>query len=300
MSFRERIGHQQEWDPDEDTAPPVWHDQSASATSGGAPSTSTEDLPTWSRSDSGASRSDEDSYLPLPPPPPRRTSSATSDRRTTAWPSLRDSLKGSSAASSPGSRSGRSAGVYGARPTTPTSPTAYPSSESVDDELPWPLPEGTQFGYDEVPPAEQRYPVRRGTPARSRQRSRRAAPAQNRPSMQLPAALATVAAAQDRTVLAAIGGSVFSLFMMVATVSSRSDSLPAWIPIHLNAAGDVDRWGTASTVWRLPLMTAMLTLATFVGALFVSRRDPFAARFLLVSVLLIHMLAWIGLVRILW
>jgi len=47
-------------------------------------------------------------------------------------------------------------------------------------------------------------------------------------------------------------------------------------------------------------MTAILTLATFVGAMFVARRDPFASKFLLVSALLIH--AWRGseLVRILW
>jgi hypothetical protein len=112
--------------------------------------------------------------------------------------------------------------------------------------------------------------------------------------------LATVAVAQDRAVLVAIGGSIFSLLLMVATVSGRSGSLPTWIPIHLDAAGNVDRWGTASTVWRLPLMTAMLTIASFAGALFVARRDPFASRFLLVSALLIHALAWIGLIRILW
>jgi hypothetical protein len=156
------------------------------------------------------------------------------------------------------------------------------------------------FEPDEVTIDQQRYPVPRGATSRSRQRPRRAAPVRNRPSLQFPAALATVAAAQDRAVLTAIGGSAFSLLLMVATVSSRSDSLPPWIAIHLDAAGHPDRWGTSSTVWRLPLMTAMLTLASFVGAMFVARRDPFASRFLLVAALLIHALAWIGLVRILW
>jgi len=47
-------------------------------------------------------------------------------------------------------------------------------------------------------------------------------------------------------------------------------------------------------------MTAILTLATFVGAMFVARRDPFASKFLLVFALLIHALAWIGLFAILW
>jgi hypothetical protein len=109
-----------------------------------------------------------------------------------------------------------------------------------------------------------------------------------------------MAAAQDRIILGAVGGSLFSLLLMTATITSRTDSMPDWIVIHLDAAGNPDQWGTTSTIWRLPLMTAMLTIGSLVGALFVGRRDPFAARFLAGSALLIHLLAWIGLVRILW
>jgi hypothetical protein len=297
MSFRERISHQPEWDPDEDAAPPVWNDRTSSAQSSGKLAG---ELPTWPRGESLHDHPNEDSYVPLPPPRPRRTTSDTPDRRNSSWPNLRDSLKGSSSAASSGARTGRRASTFNSPPANQTRTGSFPTPDRYDDELPWPIPDDAPYEPAPTATEDQRYPIRRGSTSRARPRPRRAAQTHNRPSLQLPAALATIAAAQDRSVLAAVGGSAFSLLLMVATVSSRSDSLPTWFAIHVNAAGHADRWATASTVWRLPLMTAVLTLATFVGAMFVARRDPFASKFLLVSALLIHALAWIGLVRILW
>jgi hypothetical protein len=299
MSFRERMSHQPEWDSDEDAAPPVWRDHTSSSPANGAVPPSPGDLPRWSRHARAGDGADEDPYVPLPPPRTRRSVPPSSDRRATPWPNLRDSLKGSSSAAS-GTRGGRRASPYASPPTSRSQAGVSSRPEGDEDDLPWPTPNDVPFEPAGAAIEAQRYPARREGTGRSRARPRRATPARSRPQFQFPAALASIAAAQDRTVLTAVGGSALSLLVMIATVGSRSDSLPSWIVIHLNAAGDPDRWGTASTVWRLPLMTAMLTLGTFAGALFVARRDPFASRFLLLSVLLIHALAWIGLVRILW
>jgi hypothetical protein len=169
------------------------------------------------------------------------------------------------------------------------------------DDRPWTDPDDfLHAGPDTSTYEETRYPVRRTSTARTRQRSRRAATPSARPGVHIPAALTAVVAAQDRFLLAAVGLSGFSLLMMAATVSSRSDALPTWIVTHLDAAGNPDQWGTSATVWRVPLMTAMLTLGNFICAVFLTRRDAFAARFLVAAALLVHVLAWIGLVRILW
>lgn len=297
MSFRERVGHQPEWDSDQDATPPIWHGRSSPSRSGGTP---VDDLPSWAHSESVDVDPAEQSFARLPPPRSRRVPSGGSDRRSSTWPNLRDSLRGNTSAAPAGTRSRHRSNAFDSPAAGQPRVNAFPDADRDDVHLPWPLPDSA--GYE--PPAarakDARYPVRRSSATRSRGRSTRAAQAHDRSTLQLPAALATLAAAQDRVVLAAIGGSAFSLVLMVATVSSRAAALPRWFAIHLNAAGHPDRWATASTIWRLPLMTAMLTLAILIGALVLARRDPFASRFLLVSAFLIHALAWIGLVRILW
>jgi hypothetical protein len=299
MSFRERVSQPPEWDADEDAPPPVWPG-GADDRPFGAQNVESADLPAWSFDLTGDDERAEESVPPLPPRTRRATSSGA-DRRGAGWPNLRDSLRGSASGSSIGSRSARR--PLSSPPTTNgrAGVADYPPGDRLDDDQTWSQfgdvaePVVGDFGYE-----EPRYPIRRAPAARTRPRSRRATPARPRRQLQVPAAVAAIAAAQDRVILGAVGASLFSLLMMTATITSRSDALPDWIVTHLDAAGNPDQWGTTSTVWRLPLMTAMLTLGSLIGALFVGRRDAFAARFLAGSALLIHLLAWIGLVRILW
>jgi hypothetical protein len=116
----------------------------------------------------------------------------------------------------------------------------------------------------------------------------------------MPAAVTTFAAAQDRSVLLTLGISAVSILLMIVTVSARVGSLPDWIVTHLDAAGRPDEYGTASTVWRLPLMAFFVTVASFGVAFVLAKRDAFLARFLVTSTLLVQALAWIGLIRVLW
>jgi hypothetical protein len=298
MSFRERVTQPPEWDADEDAVPPVWQ-SGVDDRSIGAQNAESADLPAWSFNITGENERVEESYAPLPPRTRRSTPSST-DRYGAGWPNLRDSLRGSAPGSGASNRSNR-------RPLSRPASNGgagvadYAPGDRLDDDRTWSSldvavePAVEDFAYE-----EPRYPVRRAATAGTRARPRRAASARPRPQLHVPASVAAIAAAQDRVILGAVGASLFSLLLMTATVTSRSDALPDWIVIHLNAAGNPDQWGTTSTIWRLPLMTAMLTAGSLIGALFVGRRDPFAARFLAVSALLIHLLAWIGLVRILW
>ncbi|MEA2522999.1 MAG: hypothetical protein QOF73_226 [Thermomicrobiales bacterium] len=298
MSFRERASQQSEWDVDEDSVPPMWQDRPSSPRADSPQDVPAAELPAWSHGVTGDEVAEE-SYLP--PPRSRRTAPVPSDRPGAAWPNLRDSLRGSAAAASSGSRAGRRSSASALPPPRRSESVAAPSPDRLDDDLAWaPLDGDAPLAAEEIAYDSTRYPARRGPATRTRQRSRRATPPSNRPTMQIPPALAALAAAQDRLVVGAVGLSAFSLLLMAATISSRSNALPPWIVLHLDAAGNPDHWGTTSTVWRLPLMTAMLTLASFAGALFVGRRDPFAARFLLGAALFIHVLAWVGLVRVIW
>jgi hypothetical protein len=116
----------------------------------------------------------------------------------------------------------------------------------------------------------------------------------------MPAIFASITAVQDKTIMAELGLAAFSLALMIATVLSRKGSLPAWFVTHIDASGRPDQWGTPSAIWRVPFMAAMLTLSSVLTAAFIAKRDAFAARFLVSATLLVHVLAWIALVRLLW
>lgn len=299
MSFRERVSQPPEWDADEDAAPPVWQDSPAGDRSFAAGGVESADLPAWSFDFNGEDSRPDNPYPPLPSRQ-RRTPPTSTDRRGAGWPNLRDSLKGNTASTS-GTRASRRPLSYPNTSGGRSDTADLPPADRLDDDRTWSQfddvanPPADDFGYE-----QPRYPVRRAPTSRPRPRQRRATAATPRPQLQVPAALAAIAASQDRAILSAVGVSAFSLLLMTATVTSRTDALPAWIVTHLDAAGNPDHWGTTATIWRVPLMTAMLTLGNLIGALFVGRRDPFAARFLVGAALLVHLLAWIGLVRILW
>jgi hypothetical protein len=87
---------------------------------------------------------------------------------------------------------------------------------------------------------------------------------------------------------------------LVATVAARQGKLIDWMPIHLNAAGAPDRWGSPTTLWRLPLMVVMVTLMGAVLAWFAAKRDAFAVQFVLAATLLIQALCWIALINMAW
>jgi hypothetical protein len=157
--------------------------------------------------------------------------------------------------------------------------------------------EAEDFGASPAAPREQRSRRRMATPAPAVER--RPGPPRTPASQQIGGLIAA-AGPQTRLVVGVGGFALLSLVFMAATIAGRMSSLPDWIPIHLNAEGQPDLWGTASTLWRIPLMVLMLTLMSAAVSWYLWKREPFAARFTLASTVLIHALSWIALVNLVW
>ena len=162
---------------------------------------------------------------------------------------------------------------------------AVPTDEYEFDE--WP-------GQTEAPRLEEpRYP------GAGRTRRRIAVPRRQLATPKLGTAV-KFANQFDRPLLIILGVGAISLVLMAATVATRRSQLVGWMPIHLNAAGSPDRWGSPSTLWRLPLMVAMISLLGVVIAWFAAKRDAFVVQFVLASSLLVHALCWIALINLAW
>lgn len=159
---------------------------------------------------------------------------------------------------------------------------AYPETY-LDDEA-----------YDAAVPQRDRRSQRRGQTGRLS-----SAPARPAPTRQIGGIIAA-AGPQTRVIALVSGFVVISLVLMAATLLGRLSTIPDWIPIHLNAEGEPDRWGSNDTLWRLPLMACVFTLMCGVVAWYLRNRDAFGARFMVMSSILIHVTSWIALVNFVW
>jgi hypothetical protein len=246
-----------------------------------------EDLPDWDVQDQSAYRRSQQArpsrprseYGGEPQPSPRR-------RSTSPLPELSRNLP-STEKRGPATRQPQS-----------RQPTQYevPLEEDWGYEEAWEteqVPYGEEYldEYDYVPAPRRR--SRSGGRARGRPR-----PAPRPPSM--PPALAAALAAQDRSVFYFVGAAGVSILLMSLVLMARVGDLPDTVPIHLDAAGSPDLWGTPSTLWRIVLAATMITFMNTIAAWFLSPRDPFIGRFLVGMSLLAHVLAWIALILLLW
>jgi hypothetical protein len=97
-----------------------------------------------------------------------------------------------------------------------------------------------------------------------------------------------------------LGVGIGGILIMTLVVAARIGNLPDIVPIHLDASGTPDLWGTSSTIWRIPLAVTMITVINTITAWYISAREPFAARFLVGSAILAQVIAWIALFLLLW
>lgn len=185
-----------------------------------------------------------------------------------------------------------------ARSTKQSAASAYDVPQESEDwlyESEW---EPDAYASEDIEDDYAAAPPRRRSGA-SRARGRALA-APRAPSITVPPAIGAVISAQDRSVLGLFGVAAVGLLLMTLLVGSRIGNLPDVFPIHLDASGAPDLWGTQSTIWRVPLAAAMITLINTIVALYMSPRDPFVARFLVGSALLAQVIAWIALFLLLW
>ncbi len=105
---------------------------------------------------------------------------------------------------------------------------------------------------------------------------------------------------EERMLGGAVTLGVVSALLMAVTVAARLSSVPDWIPIHIDAAGNVNRWGTDATLWRLPLFALMATIVWALITWFVARKEAVAIKLGLVVTVLTQTLCWIALLNLAW
>jgi hypothetical protein len=94
--------------------------------------------------------------------------------------------------------------------------------------------------------------------------------------------------------------SLLSLVLMAATIAAGAGDLPDWFPIHLDASGDPDLWGTSDALWRIPFGVLIALVMSLVIAAFLWKRDRFAARTAIAGTALVQVLAWVALLDFVW
>ncbi len=97
-----------------------------------------------------------------------------------------------------------------------------------------------------------------------------------------------------------LGLATLSALLMAGVLAGRTGELPDVVALRSDATGVATRWGTPASLWELPLLAGMTTLANFILAWWLSSYDRFASRFVLATAIVITFLAWVPLVRFLW
>ena len=243
-----------------------------------APST---DFP-WLKDESGAkSRLDDRSRIPSTGGRPVPTPTASSGARERAAEAAR--LDPRSGAAS------QAAAPMAPSSDDPTDPAAWQDvteAWAADTGQGWEDAAATQ--PTPAPPPRR---TRAATTGRSRARAR---PVVGLPAVRLPSLVTGSDLAGDRTALAFLGAGLVSLAAMAIVLGTQLSGLAPMLALHLDAAGQPDRWGPPRVLWRLPLLAGMTTLLNLVLAWFVSRFDRFAGRFLLAAALVVHLIAWVA------
>jgi hypothetical protein len=119
------------------------------------------------------------------------------------------------------------------------------------------------------------------------------------PKLVLPATIRRADFVHDRTALLFFGLSAASAAAMAIVMATRIGGLDAFIPVHLDAAGQPDRWGPRRSLWAIPLLAAMVPMVNAALGSIGSGIDHFARRFLLATALLVQLLAWVAVIRLL-
>jgi hypothetical protein len=101
----------------------------------------------------------------------------------------------------------------------------------------------------------------------------------------------------DQTAIMLLGIGVASIVIMALLLGVRMGGIPSPAVLHLDAAGNPDRWGAPSVLWRLPLAAFFLTVMSVVIAWFLYPIDRFAARFALAAAVVAQVIAWVAVIQ---
>lgn len=271
------------------------------------------DIPTWDdsipstprrrASPSGPTRSSSQSRRAYPDPlyddydqpaPPTRQSPRPSSR-TQAQPPTRLSSRVPTRTTRPAQdpyRDPYSAPVdpyvddpFYAEQQYPSAPPERPAAASQYDLYADPA---LDVDWDGAPAYEEVEVPRRRRTSRQRTRSQRPSVNISRPAI------------SDVPVASIVGVALLGLLIMSGVIWWGIADLAEVIPWHLNASGDVDTWASNTTLWRIPFGVFMtLAIGLAIGG-YLWKRDRFAARFIITSMCIVQLLAWVAVIDQLW
>lgn len=107
-------------------------------------------------------------------------------------------------------------------------------------------------------------------------------------------------AISDRPLTLLVGAALIGLLAMIATVWWGVGGLASPIPWHVNPSGNVDVWASNTALWRIPFGVFMSLVIGLAVGVFLWKRDRFAARFVIASLCLAQIIAWVAVVDQLW
>ncbi len=135
-------------------------------------------------------------------------------------------------------------------------------------------------GYEDIQP----------TPRRSRTSARAA-----RPNVSIPRP-----AVSDSLIASVVGVAILSLLIMAGVVWYGLGDIAGAIPWHLDASGNVDHWVSKNALWRIPFGSFMAMVIGLAIGGFLWKRDRFAARFVIIALCAVQVLAWVAVIDQLW
>lgn len=232
------------------------------------------------------------------PPPRRRRTGSNGERSSVAAP-----VAGIAPRVDPSGALPRNQDPYGDR--FPAQPPAQDRHNGIQNDD-W------SADVDIVPPSRRtsglggRLRPSRGSNDSARRRA--AVPAERAPrrprtgaaALHLPAVFTRAGILRDQVAMLLLGLAALSALLMAGVLAGRTGGLPDVVALRSDATGAATRWGTPTSLWELPLLAAMITLANFILAWWLSSYDRFASRFLLATAIVITFVAWVPLVRFLW
>lgn len=112
-----------------------------------------------------------------------------------------------------------------------------------------------------------------------------------------PRAVTDASLVADPIALLLLGINLLSLVIMTLLLGLRLGSIPSPTVLRLDAAGNPDRWGSPTLLWRLPLMSFFLTAMCLIVSWFLHPIDRFAARFVLGIAIVAQAVAWVAVLQ---
>jgi hypothetical protein len=104
---------------------------------------------------------------------------------------------------------------------------------------------------------------------------------------------------RDQFSMAVAGIGLLTTLAMVGYIAMQYDDIPPSLTLHWNVDGLPGRIGEPREIWILPVIAGLVLFANLGLAWSVAQFDRFAARLLMSSTLIVHIVTWLALIMLL-